>query len=409
MADEETPPTEDGVPAQRRRPLLVAALAALAAVAVIGVGSVVVREDWERTGPPIEVASWAPYWQTHLAYDSFDANVAVFGDVSIVAYHAVGAGEIVPYEGLASDATERFVARARPEGVPLLVTIFDDTESGVMAGLLADPGARTAHVSAIAELVVANDFDGVDLDYEMFAFSDARSTWDTTRPNWIAFLEELTVALHGRDKLVVVSIPHLGYTVYDHEATGEIVDRIRIMTYDYSTGEPGPIAPTEWVREVVDDLKDIVPPEKIDLGIPAYGRDWVVSVTGTCPADQEPRTRSVTPSSATASAAEHGVQVQWDEEAEEARFDYAATLTGVDVTGAPASCTVSRTVWFLEERAIHRRAWIAHREDLHGVAIWALGNDDPAMWTAIRLARDGVEEHPSPSLPPYTTAAPPTT
>jgi spore germination protein YaaH len=112
----------------------------------------------------------------------------------------------------------------------------------------------------------------------------------------------------------------------------------------------------------------------------------------------------VTPAVALALAEEHGAVATWDDEAEEARFDYAETRTGADASGATTTCTVTRTVWFLDDRAIHRRAWIAHRENLHGVAIWALGNDDPSLWTALRSARGGEQEWTSPTLPPRTSA-----
>ena len=50
-----------------------------------------------------------------------------------------------------------------------------------------------------------------------------------------------------------------GYWVY---APGEIapyVDAIRIMGYDYSVAEPGPIAPLAWVQQAVDGVSKAVP------------------------------------------------------------------------------------------------------------------------------------------------------
>ena len=402
MAEEDG--TAPRVPSDRRRALV---LVTLAAVVALGAALLLSTDDWEREGPPLEVAGWAPYWQTHLAYLSFDPNADLFGDVSVFGFEVTGAGDLGSHPNLSIDATGRFAARAAPAGVVLLATIFDSTESGVMAALLADPARRAAHVQAIVALVETNGFDGVDIDYEQFAFADDRGTWDTTRPDWVAFIGELATEMHSRDKVLVVSVPSVDYSVYDHEAMGRLADRVKLMAYNFSTSEPGPIAPAGWVREEVDQLKDLVPAEKIDLGVPAYGYDWPVTVTGTCPPDQQPGRRSVTPAAAAQRAAETGATLLWDEEAEEARFDYTQTLTGVDASGVAVSCTVERTVRYLEARAIHRRAWIAHREDLHGVAIWALGNDDPSIWPALRTARDGAEEWPGATFPPVTTTVPP--
>ena len=66
---------------------------------------------------------------------------------------------------------------------------------GVMAGDPRRPGAaRHATSTPIAAFAADNDFDGIDIDYEQFAFADGRDTWAATRPNWVAFVEELADA-----------------------------------------------------------------------------------------------------------------------------------------------------------------------------------------------------------------------
>jgi spore germination protein YaaH len=277
-----------------------------------------------------------------------------------------------------------------------------------MAAILADPSTRALHVDTIATLVTDGGFDGVDLDYEQFAYSDGRDTWATTRPNWIAFLTELATRLHADGKLLVVSTPPVydgeqtdasGYWVYDYESMGKVVDRIRVMAYDFSTAEPGPIAPIDWVERLVEAIVDLVPPERVVLGIPAYGRDWPVTTVGTCPSDQEPATRGVSMRSAVDVAAAHGVTPIVDEDTAEATFDYVDTLSGLDESGASTTCTVSRTVHYMDPAGVHRRSWLAHRNDLQGVALWALGDEDALAWDAISSARAGEETWPAPLTP----------
>ena len=76
-----------------------------------------------------------------------------------------------------------------------------------MAATLADPALRAQHVADIVNLVVANGYDGIDLDYEVFAFSDGSSSWAATQPNWTAFVTELGAALKAQGKLLAVTIP----------------------------------------------------------------------------------------------------------------------------------------------------------------------------------------------------------
>lgn len=390
-----------------RRPRLVALGAALVLVIVAAVGYAVSRPDeapWKRTGPPITVHGWAPYWQTDSAYASFTANADVFSDLSLFAYHATAADAVTAYPGLGSLVPATYRAAADAAGVKLTASIIDDTGSGAMAAILADPTTRATHVQTIIQFATANLFDGIDIDYETFAFGDGRATWATTRPNWVLFIQELASALHGIDKTLTVSVPPMydpdrtggdrGYWVYDYEAMGEVVDFIRIMAYDYNTSDPGPIAPIGWVRGLVDDITEMVPPSKLILGVPVYGYNWPTSILGVCPADQEPKRQNQSTKSAAALAASKGIVPTYDVERAESTFSYLENLVGVDAAGAHTECTVNRTVWFSDARAVYERAWTAERADLAGIAIWSLGSDDDLVWQGIDAARADVESWP---------------
>jgi spore germination protein YaaH len=406
-------------PRALKRPLAIAAVGLLAIVAITWIGRANPRGEWRRTGSPIEVASWAPYWQPDSALASFTPNGDLFGDLSVVAYSATSADSITTYPGLPDDMIATYREATERAGVPLVATVFDDSPSGTMAAVLADPATRARHVQVLLTLVTTGGsdgkgFDGVDLDYETFAFGDSRDTWSTTSPNWIQFLTELSAGLRPLGKQLIVSVPPVydgkrsdesGYWVYDYAAMGPLVDRIRVMTYDYSiaSGNPGPIAPLAWVQRVVDAVTELVPASKIDLGIPTYGYDWVVTTQGACPADQMPVSKAMSTARAARTVAERGITPLWDEVTAERRFDYTDTLSGVDANGAPTTCTVERTVRYLDAEAVHRRAWIAHRNDLRGVALWALGNDDTRTWEGIRAARAGLETWGDPTPTVATT------
>ena len=146
-------------------------------------------------------------------------------------------------------------------------------------------------------LAVANGYAGLDLDYEQFGFADGTSTWSSTRPNWVAFIVALSRGLHAQAKLLAVTVPPTyngsrvngsGYWVYDDGAIAPWIDRLRIMAYDYSLGSPGPVAPLYWVEAILRYAVTIVPPSKLQVGVPAYGRTWVTGISGTCPAGVAP-------------------------------------------------------------------------------------------------------------------------
>ncbi|MDO9173721.1 MAG: glycosyl hydrolase family 18 protein, partial [Actinomycetota bacterium] len=230
-------------------------------------------------------------------------------------------------------------------------------------------------------------FDGIDIDYEQFAFADDRGTWATTRPNWVAFIEELATALHADGLLLTVSIPPIydgdrnsesGYWVYDYAAIGEHVDRIRIMGYDYSVGEAGPIAPIDWVRGAVRAAKDAVDDDnKLVLGVPLYGRNWVVATTGTCPESAE-GTTAVTQATVADLVDKRGATPVHDPGTAEASFEYQ-----LDVSEGGVTCTQTRQVHYVDETGARARVDLAREERIGGVAFWALGFDSGATWDAV--------------------------
>src|SRR5690606_28335100 len=101
------------------------------------------------------------------------------------------------------------------------------------------------------------------------------STWPTTQPNWTAFIAELGERLRADGRDLYVSIPVVGhqpeqdYWVYDIKGITPHVTGIRMMMYDYSTSEPGPIAPLDWVERGIEvATRQAGGPEKLILGIP---------------------------------------------------------------------------------------------------------------------------------------------
>jgi spore germination protein YaaH len=52
----------------------------------------------------------------------------------------------------------------------------------------------------------------------------------------------------------------------------------------------------------------------------------------------------------------------------------------------------TRTVWFSSSRALEAKLDLIEAEDLGGLAIWRLGNEDPRNWEVIR---GRIVEHPA--------------
>ncbi len=397
------------------------------AVALVGlVAGLVSATTPAAAAPPVSpVASgWLPSWATSAALAAVEANDDLFSDASPFWYSARASGGSVDITTSVSAATRAdTLTRLRSRDIAVIPSVADQSGAREMAAILKVPSARRAHVDQLVTLVMDNGFDGVELDYERFAFSDGSSTWGTTRPAWVAFVTELAAALHDRGRLLALAVPPMydgtssstsGYWVYDYAGVAGSVDSLRIMTYDYSVARPGPIAPLAFLRRTLSYAVTAFPADRIRMGVPAYGRVWTArradgspSITGTCPASGVPGTRSFRAAAARSfieGEASSDVVFRFDAATGEQVATFSTEYTGVSAGGWTTTCVVDHEAWWVDARGVEARLPLVQEFGLAGVAIWHLGGVEAGSWQVMRswaASRPG----PSPSPSPTPTAS----
>jgi len=328
-----------------------------------------------------------PFWYT-LKFDA-KAKAAVVSDLYAPANPSV-------------PITEPLTA-LHNAGYSIIPTITDGTDKLVLAGLLKSPTSRAQIISAILALVTANNYDGIDLDFEGFAFVDGNSTWASTAPSWITFIKELSTALHAQNKLLSISTPYVlnpndvqkGYYVYAWGAIASSIDKLRIMTYDYSVASAGPLGPITWAERTVQYAVSIMPASKIFVGVPGYGRDWVTAVSGICPSNVA-NTVKVGAKAATfvmrdaaSLAATYGATPAYNEQFAEMNFSYQKIYSGVTSAGLSTTCTATRTAWYQDAKSWAVRAALVTKYRIGGITAWTFGMEEPLAMEAIRqVAKD---------------------
>jgi len=242
-----------------------------------------------NTTPRKILTGWIPYYGMSTSMPTAVANADLINEVMPFWYTLkLNSKTKTPYildlytPGNPSIAIDVPLTTMRNAGFKIIPTITDGTEKLVLAKLLAKSSDRAKVINSIMDLVTSKNFDGIDLDFEGFAFVDGTASWPTTKPNWILLVKELSAALHAKGKILSVTVPvhfplterQKGYTVYAWAEIAESIDRLRIMTYDYSTGKPGPIGPISWVERTVQYAISVMPASKVYIGLAGYGRDW---------------------------------------------------------------------------------------------------------------------------------------
>jgi len=290
------------------------------------------------------------------------------------------------------------LATLRGAGFQIIPTITDGMEKLVLANLLASAASRTKTAQTISDFVVANNYDGIDLDFEGFAFVDGSKTWAKTAPLWVAFVKELSTLLHAKSKILSVSTPYnfnpaerqKGYTVYAWPQIAPYIDRLRIMTYDYSVAKVGPIGPIAWTEKTVAYATSIMPASKVYVGVAGFGRDWVTKVEGVCPA---PFAKAIKAGAKAATfvmrdaaslAAGYNTTPVFDSKTGEATFTYTKAYEGTTAAGLSTICTATRTAWYQNAQSYKMRADLVAKYKLGGVTAWTLGMEEPMAMDSIR-------------------------
>ncbi len=227
--------------------------------------------------------------------------------------------------------------------------------------VLSNPAVRANWVTNMVNLTTKDNWDGISLDVEKTPPGD--------RNNYSALVAELAKALKAKDKVLNISIPakfvdypsDLWSGAYDYAAIGKAADQIILMTYDeHGLGTTqGPIASAGWVDRVIKFAVGKIPKEKIVMGLPVYSFDWG-SNKPTMP-DYLSYVQTLE------RAKKNGVDILVDPSAKVPQFIYTAK-------------GVRHEVYFENIASLRAKMDSALKSKLHGVAIWRLGMEDPAIW-----------------------------
>lgn len=308
------------------------------------------------------VVGAVPYWDRENALETIRRCPRCVDVASPWSYSVAADGSVTPPPHLTVADDASLATWLRQNDIDMVPSIANTTDGSwdhaTVAAVLHDPGLRRRHVDAVTRLVADHGFAGIQIDYEGLTPADG--------PDFSAFVTALGAALHGIGRVLYVTVhpraDDAGYgpqsRSHDYAEIARAADRVVLMAYDWhwETSPPGPIAPYDWVRSVVQYTITQIPREKVVLGVALYGYDWVGSAA-----------TPLTWSDATALAAAHGARIDWDDASRTSHFTYTAD-------GAP------HEVWFEDGRSVDAKLSLAQQFQLGGIAFWRLGGEDPSIW-----------------------------
>lgn len=239
-----------------------------------------IPEAPEMETEPYELkeSGWIPNWGFDLGLESLETNLGIIDTALPVLYTVDKAGTVVS-RGVSEAKIQELISFCRENNIMIIPTVGSYDFEATASAFESEVSYQKQVDKIIAE-IERYDFDGIDLDYEMVNSS--------YKDNFLKFLKDLSEELNKKDKILSVTVfakwEDAKYTDYqetrvvqDYKEIAKYADEVRIMAYDYtlqSSKIPGPIAPIDWVTEVLDYATKQIPEEKIWLGVHLYGYQW---------------------------------------------------------------------------------------------------------------------------------------
>ena len=142
------------------------------------------------------IAAWIPPWDAN-ALTSIQLNANAVSESNPV-WYSWNADATIARNWNAENAAWR-AAMTGTRLVPTIQNVINKTFDGnAAAAMLATPASREAHAESIAQLVITNAFDGIDIDYERVPVA--------SRASFTAFVATLAQNLHAANKSLSVTV-----------------------------------------------------------------------------------------------------------------------------------------------------------------------------------------------------------
>ncbi len=209
------------------------------------------------------------------------------------------------------------------------------------------------------------ELSGINIDFENVNLEDGKLVTQ--------FVREAAPRFHQARLVVSMDITFISSSptwskFYDREALSKLVDYLIVMAYDETSGnskKAGSVATLPWVENHLKKLLNLVPNEKLILGIPLYTRLW------------EEKNGTVTSKALTMDKAKEWVATKkvtpvFDEQSGQLYVEYKDEKTNS-----------LYKLWLEDESSLKKRVELSKKYKLSGIATWARSFGSETTWETL--------------------------
>jgi spore germination protein YaaH len=219
---------------------------------------------------------------------------------------------------------------------------------------LGNDRARLASAaSRIARHADSLDYSGLVIDFETLEPTDVATQLAVMR----AIRD--SARAHGVTTMAV-AVPAEANAAYPTRELLDVADHVLVMLYDqhWSGSEPGPISAPDWVTRNLARVVSEAGAARVIAALPLYGYHWRRGAPGVGVSYEEGRR----------AAEQAGIVMRRDSATH--------AMRGTSVDGATS-------IWLTDATLLERLVQGVERVGVSRVALWRLGQEDPAVWSRI--------------------------
>lgn len=330
----------------------------------------------------LKYSAWMPSWASISGQESLAENASKFASISPVWFEVNTNGTLIDKRPANAAQIQAVAVQNDIDFIPA-IAMFDHE---IFSKVLQSEENKQRHITEIVEMVRTESYAGIDLDYESTKLIDKDSYFD--------FLKRLAESLDEYDKQLVVTVlakwgedityPSLRETreVQDWTEIAKFADEVRIMAYDFTyigSTYPGPIAPLDWVKEILDYAVTKLPREKIMLGIHLYSYEWFQIAKSK---DSQnfplflPDGTNNPSSKSQARSYEYSIVAKLIKEQKGKIIDFQGEkIFNYQKTNPQTGKLENRVLVYIDHQGISSRVDLAKEYGIKGAVFWRLGNE----------------------------------
>lgn len=288
--------------------------------------------------------------------------------LSVLNYTATSEGEIISYY----DDTEIIQITKEYGVIPLMLlttlTIQGEANIGIAYDILLNEDIQNRQIENILNILRTKGYYGVNISFEYINISNVQQ--------YENYFSKISKRLGDEGYLVFATINNNQSNVnneirIDYTVLNQLANNIIFMNYEWATknNPPSPISSIYNIDLFLDYINNIIPPDKVIIGIATIGYDWELPYSaGLSTVNSLTLNRSID------LARDVGASIQFDQVSQTPFFSY---------TIISNESQIAHIVWFVDARSINALLDLVSKYKLHGSGIWSITIYNPQLWLII--------------------------